>query len=90
MLSLQKNGLDLLLYFADTLAFLPYNTVEEPLFVVHHIDMTISITGTNLLQQFKEVAIRINLIKPFKIFGGGGGGGGVGSLIHFLQYYYAC
>jgi cohesin loading factor subunit SCC2 len=45
----------LLLYLADTLAFLPYNTLEEPLFVVHHVDMTISIVGSNLLQQFKEV-----------------------------------
>lgn len=44
-----------LLYLADNLAYFPYNTQEEPLFVVHHVDMTISVTGSNLLQQFKEV-----------------------------------
>lgn len=46
-----------LLYLADNLAYFPYNTQEEPLFVVHHVDMTISVTGSNLLQQFKEVYI---------------------------------
>ena len=51
----QKNSPVFLLYLADNLAYLPYNTQEEPLFVVHHIDMTISVTGSNLLQQFKEV-----------------------------------
>ena len=55
LLILQKNSLGLLLYLADTLAYLPYNTMEEPLFVIHHVDMTISIVGSNLLQQFKEV-----------------------------------
>lgn len=50
-----------LLYLADNLAYFPYNTQEEPLFVVHHIDMTISVTGSNLLQQFKEVSC-FNLI----------------------------
>jgi len=51
----------LLLYLADTLAFLPYNTIEEPLFVVHHVDMTISITGSNLLQQFREVNSQLSV-----------------------------
>ena len=50
----QRNPSTFLLYVADNLAYLPYNTQEEPLFVVHHIDMTISVTGSNLLQQFKE------------------------------------
>ena len=51
----QRNPSTFLLYVADNLAYLPYNTQEEPLFVVHHIDMTISVTGSNLLQQFKEI-----------------------------------
>ena len=50
-----KSPLGWLLYLADTFAFLPYSTLEEPLFVVHHIEMTISVTGSSLLQQFKEV-----------------------------------
>ena len=52
-----KSPLGWLLYLADTLAFLPYSTLEEPLFVVHHIEMTISVTGSSRLQQFKEVSI---------------------------------
>ena len=51
----QKNPLSLLLYLADNLAYLPYSTLEEPLFVCHNIDMTLSVTGANILQQFKEV-----------------------------------
>ncbi|XP_064386068.1 nipped-B-like protein isoform X2 [Halichondria panicea] len=43
-----------LLYLGDNLACLPYSTLEEPLFVVHHIDLTVSVTGSNLLQQFRE------------------------------------
>ena len=57
--SLHKSPLGWLLYLADTLGFLPYSTLEEPLFVVHHIEMTISVTGSSLLQQFKEVSIGI-------------------------------
>ena len=45
-----------LLYLADIMAFLPYSTLEEPLFVVHHVEMTLSVTGSSILQQFKEVA----------------------------------
>ena len=52
---IHKSPLGWLLYLADTFAFLPYSTLEEPLFVVHHIEMTISVTGSSLLQQFKEV-----------------------------------
>ena len=45
----------MLLFLADNLAFFPYNVIEEPLFVLHHIDLTISITGSSVLQAFKEV-----------------------------------
>ncbi|XP_065906128.1 nipped-B-like protein [Dysidea avara] len=48
-----------LLYLADIMAFLPYSTLEEPLFVVHHVEMTLSVTGSSILQQFKE-ALGIN------------------------------
>ena len=52
---LQTNSIGFLLYLADNLACLPYSTLEEPLFVVHHIDLTVSVTGSSLLQQFREV-----------------------------------
>ncbi len=53
----QKCSIGFLLYLGDNLACLPYSTLEEPLFVVHHIDLTVSVTGSNLLQQFREVRI---------------------------------
>ena len=54
---MQRNPLGLLLYLADNLAYLPYSTLEEPLFVVHHVDMTISVSGSNILQAFREVPL---------------------------------
>ena len=45
----------MLLYVADNLAYCPYSTLEEPLFVVHNIDMTISVSGSIILQTFREV-----------------------------------
>ena len=51
----QKTGLEMLLFLSDNLAHLPYATLEEPLFVAHHIDMTLSVTGSTLLQSFNEV-----------------------------------
>lgn len=62
-----KSPLAWLLYLADTLAFLPYSTLEEPLFVVHHIEMTISVTGSSLLQQFKEVYLCMWEIYPILV-----------------------
>jgi len=52
---LQKNHLADLLYYADNLAYFPYQVVDEPLFIIHHVDIVISVTGSNLLQAFKEV-----------------------------------
>lgn len=45
----------MLLFLADNLAYFPYIVLEEPLFILHHIDMTISVTGSNLLQAFRDV-----------------------------------
>lgn len=45
----------MLLYMADNLACFPYQIQEEPLFIMHHIDITLSVSGSNLLQSFKEV-----------------------------------
>ncbi|XP_065070069.1 nipped-B-like protein A isoform X2 [Rhopilema esculentum] len=51
----QKNEIDFLYYLAENLAYLPYVTQEEPLFVMHHCDMVVSVTGAGYLQNFKEV-----------------------------------
>lgn len=48
-----------LLFISDNLAYYPYQVLDEPLFIIHHIDIMISCTGTNLLQSFRE-----NLIPP--------------------------
>ncbi len=44
-----------MLYLADNVAYFPYQVLDEPLFIIHHINIMISVTGTNLLQSFKEV-----------------------------------
>uniref|UniRef100_A0A8C7GV06 Nipped-B protein n=1 Tax=Oncorhynchus kisutch TaxID=8019 RepID=A0A8C7GV06_ONCKI len=50
-----KMEVNMLLYIADNLACFPYQSQEEPLFIMHHIDITLSVSGSNLLQSFKEV-----------------------------------
>lgn len=52
---LQKIEVNMLLFIADNLACFPYQTQDEPLFIMHHIDITLSVSGSNLLQSFKEV-----------------------------------
>ncbi|XP_069028403.1 nipped-B-like protein B isoform X2 [Embiotoca jacksoni] len=49
-----KTEVNRLLFIADNLACFPYQTQEEPLFIMHHIDITLSVSGSNLLQSFKE------------------------------------
>lgn len=49
-----KNPLQMLLYLADNLAYIPYTVIDEPLFLVHHIDMMVSSTGNDILQAIKE------------------------------------
>ena len=44
-----------MLFIADNLAYFPYQSQEEPLFIMHHVDITLSVSGSNLLQSFKEV-----------------------------------
>jgi cohesin loading factor subunit SCC2 len=50
-----RTSLSYMLYLADNLAYFPYMVQDEPLFIVHHIDVMISVSGTNLLQSFREV-----------------------------------
>ncbi|KAK5639345.1 hypothetical protein RI129_011837 [Pyrocoelia pectoralis] len=47
-------SLSYMLYLADNLAYFPYMVQDEPLFIIHHIDIMISFSGTNLLQSFRE------------------------------------
>jgi cohesin loading factor subunit SCC2 len=46
-----------MLYLSDNLAYFPYQVQDEPLFIIHHIDIMISVSGTNLLQSFREVSL---------------------------------
>lgn len=39
---------------ADCLAFFPYQCQAEPLFVIHHIDLLISVNGSTRLQSIRE------------------------------------
>lgn len=55
ILFLQRTSLAELLFITDNLAYFPYQVLDEPLFIIHHIDIMISVTGANLLQSFKEV-----------------------------------
>lgn len=57
----------MLLFVADSLACFPYQTQEEPLFIMHHIDITLSVSGSNLLQSFKEVSFSRNFLIYFFI-----------------------
>ncbi|KAK8788390.1 hypothetical protein V5799_021833 [Amblyomma americanum] len=46
-----------LLYVADNIVYFPYQVQDEPLFVMHHIDVLLSVAGSNLLQSFREALL---------------------------------
>lgn len=50
----QKTPLRQMLYIADNLAYFPYVVQDEPLYLIHQIDLLISMAGTNILATFKE------------------------------------
>lgn len=50
----QKISLHQMLYLADNLAFFPYVVQDEPLYLIHQIDLLISVSGTNVLANFRE------------------------------------
>lgn len=68
---MQKSDVNMLLFIADNLACFPYQSQEEPLFIMHHVDITLSVSGSNLLQSFKEVRCFLNsrfmLVNNYKI-----------------------
>lgn len=43
-----------MIYLADNLAYFPYTMQDEPLYIIHQIDLLITVAGTSLLQTFKE------------------------------------
>ncbi|XP_028966987.1 nipped-B-like protein [Galendromus occidentalis] len=43
-----------LLYMADNIVYFPYLVQDEPLFVMHNIDIHLSVTGSGLLQNFRD------------------------------------
>ena len=51
----QKATLSELIYMADNMAFLPYQMQDEPLYCIHQIDIIVSVSGSNILQSYKEV-----------------------------------
>jgi cohesin loading factor subunit SCC2 len=46
--------LSFMLYLADNLAYFPYVVQDEPLYLIHQIDVFISVTGSTLLKQFVD------------------------------------
>lgn len=50
----QKTTLRQMIYLADNLAYFPYTIQDEPLYIIHQIDLLITVAGTTLLQTFKE------------------------------------
>jgi cohesin loading factor subunit SCC2 len=50
----EKSTLSFMLYLADNLAYFPYVVQDEPLYLIHQIDLFISVAGTNLLQNFRD------------------------------------
>ncbi|XP_077478659.1 nipped-B-like protein B isoform X2 [Stigmatopora argus] len=62
-----KTEVNLLLFVADNLACFPYQTQEEPLFIMHHVDITLSVSGSNLLQSFKESLRKGPIPRPKKL-----------------------
>lgn len=58
---IQKTGLNMLLFIVDSMAYFPFSTLEEPLFIIHNIDSRLSFTGMNILQSFQQV-------RPYEVF----------------------
>ena len=55
---LQKISMGEQVYVADNMAYFPFQVQDEALFVVHQIDIIVSVAGSNLMQSFKEVSER--------------------------------
>ena len=69
----QKGSLDpsFLAFIAQTIAFMPFDVQEEPLFVVYHISRHVSLEGGALLSELKKLFVKAGV----KMVDDGGGGG---------------
>ncbi|GIY52104.1 nipped-B-like protein [Caerostris darwini] len=52
-----RTPLSELLYIADNIAYFPYMAQDEPLFIMNQLDIMLSVSGSNLLQTFREALI---------------------------------
>jgi cohesin loading factor subunit SCC2 len=43
------------LFVADNLAYFPYQVQDEPLFLIEQIDLSVSVSGSTQLQQFRDL-----------------------------------
>jgi len=50
----------MLVFVADNLAYFPYHTLDEPLHLISQIEVYVSVSGSNVLQGFKEVRCIFN------------------------------
>ena len=50
-----KTPLEEMIYVADNLSALPYQTLEEPLFIIYEAEKVISVSGGNVQQTFKVI-----------------------------------
>ncbi|GAB0086695.1 Nipped-B protein [Sergentomyia squamirostris] len=60
----QKVNLRQMLYLSDNLAYFPYAVQDEPLYIIHQIDIVVTVTGTNLLSNFREGLKQIQPANP--------------------------
>ncbi|CAG0882319.1 unnamed protein product [Cyprideis torosa] len=54
---LGNTSLPELLFLADNLAYFPYQVTDEPLFIMHHIDLMVSLNGSWVLDSFRRELI---------------------------------
>ena len=63
---IKKTDINLLLYIADNLAHMSYQIIEEPLFVIHHVALLISTSGTTYLEQAKDAVYGRDIAETIK------------------------
>ena len=54
--------MDSVYVIAENVAYLNYNIQEEVLFVIHHVDTTVSVSGVAILQKFREVGFSVQFL----------------------------
>ncbi|XP_037089457.1 nipped-B-like protein [Pollicipes pollicipes] len=52
-----RKSLQELLYLADNLAYFPYQVADEVLFIIHQVDVMVSVTGSTILQLVREALL---------------------------------